>query len=165
MNKLIVTDKNYIYNGNNALIPERKSFGEDEKHRLRQEENEKLRNIKKSKLRNQAKVMIGIALTFTIGLSVVYRYSTIYTMEKKLSSVTINNDNMTKSNEDLKLQLMKYNQIQSLEDRASKINMVQPDKNQAVSVDYDRQIIKNSKNVIDDKKGKSIFQKIKDKLF
>lgn len=164
MNKLIVTDKNYIYNGNNALVPERKSFKEDE-NRLRKEQNEKLRNLRQSKLRNQAKVMFGIALTFTIGLSVVYRYSTIYTMEKKLYSVTINNANMTKANEDLKLQLMKYNQIQNIEDRASKINMVQPDKNQAVSVDYDRQIIKNSKNIIDDKKGKSIFQRIKDKLF
>ena len=162
---MIVTDKNYINNVNTALAPERRPFKQDEKYKLKQKENEKLRELRQSKLRNQAKVMLGIALTFTIGFSVVYRYSTIYNMEKELSIATIKNDNMAKVNENLKLQLMQYNQIQSIEGKASKMNMVQPDKNQAVNVDYDKQIIKTSKNVTDDKKNKSFFQTIKDKLF
>jgi cell division protein FtsL len=163
VNKLIVTDKNYINNGNTALAPERKS-SEDKRYKVKQEENEKLRKLRQSKLRSQAKVMIGIALTFTIGFTVVYRYSSIYNMEKNLSAATMENDNMNKNNENLKLQLMKNSQIQIIEDKASKLNMVKSDKNQAAYVDYNRQTLK-SNNTVDSKKQKSIFQQIKDKLF
>lgn len=162
---MIVTEKNYISNGNTALVPERKTYKEDDRRRLKQEENEKLRRLKQSKLRNQAKVMIGIALTFTIGFSVVFRYSTIYNMENKLSSATIQNNNAAKANESLKLQLMQYNQIQNIEAKASKMNMVQPDKSKAVQVDYDKPTIKTDKDVVNDKKNESIFQVIKDKFF
>lgn len=164
MNRLILKDKNYINNGSSALQPERKHYGEDDKRSLIQEENKRRKKVKQSKLKYQAKVMFGIALTFIVGFTVVYRYSVIYNMEKQLSAATTKNNNAIKENENLKLELMKYNQIQSIRDRASKMNMVQTDKNKAVEVNYDRQTLKTDKN-INDEKDKSIFQVLKNLQF
>lgn len=164
MNILIVKEKRYISAGNNALLPERRSNGEDQKKKLLQERNKKLKNEKQLKLKNQAKVMMGIGLTFLIGFTVVYRYSAIYTMESKLSASTLQTNNLVKQNESLKVQLMQYSQVQNIKDEADKLNMVQPDNSKAVAVDYDKPVIKYSSNE-NSQKSPSIFQIIKDKIF
>ncbi|UZW16097.1 hypothetical protein OSC52_09855 [Clostridium pasteurianum] len=163
MKILILKEKSYINNGSSALQPERKHYGEEDK-RLIQEENKRRKKLKQSKLKYQAKIMIGIALTFIVGFTIIYRYSVIYNMEKELSAATAKTNNAIKQNENLKLELMEYNQIQNIKERASHMNMVQPDKNKAVEVDYDRQTLKTDKSV-ENEKDKSILEILKSKIF
>ena len=155
---MVVTEKKYINNGNNALNPKRKPFRE-ENNEFGRKDNEELRKSKQIKLRKQAMVMACIGLVFILGFSVVYRYSVIYTMQIKLQAANTNVDNIGKDNENLRLQLVQYNRLGDLQDKASKLNMVAPQKNNAVSLNYDKQTLKlKSSGDVQDKKN--IFTKL-----
>ncbi|WP_026881276.1 hypothetical protein [Clostridium akagii] len=156
---MVVIEKNYINSGSTALQPKRKPIEKDNSE-LKRAENEKQRHKKQLKLKNQGLVILSIVLLFSLGSTLIYRYSEIYAMENTLIKSTSNSGNIEKDNENLRLQLVQHNRVSVVEDNAAKLNMVPIDKSQEVSLNYDKQTLTASENSDDTKDKQSFFNKI-----
>lgn len=162
---MVASNKNYSINGNAALMPKRRPLEEDEELRqLRKSKEEHLRNKKHAQNKKKARVMLSIAFTFIVGVALVYRYSVIYTMQKNLISAQTDIDNLNKNNDDLHYQLAKYNNINYIQQKASDLHMVQPDKSTITTVNLNKHSVvkKDSANI---KNSPSIIEIIESKLF
>jgi cell division protein FtsL len=159
---VVVTEKKYVNNGSSALNPQKKPFREGN-NELQRKDKEELRKAKQVKLKKRAMIMCSIGFIFLAGFTVIYRYSMIYSMQIQLESNNANIDNIIKNNENLQLQLVQYNKLESLEDEASKLNMVTPEKNSSVSLDYDKQTLKLANNTSTQSK-ENIFSKLLDMI-
>lgn len=165
MNKLIVTKKDYFINGNTALVPEKKRTSE-EYDKLNKQKKESLKKIKKRKHINQARIMMSITLTFVVGFTIIFRYAQIYSMQKQLSSCNKEINNLQKSKEDLRIELVKCSNLQNVENRArTEFNMKDPIRNQAIFADLSKNNFKDIKN--DNKKqvNVGVIDKIKSMFF
>lgn len=160
---MVVTGKDYVSNGNLALKPKKKPIWDNDRE-LKKAENEKLKVLKQLKLKSQALVIFSIALLFTLGSTVIYRYSKIYTMQNALIASSTSAQNIAKDNENLRYQLIQYDRIAVVEDNATKLNMVPLDKSAEVSVDYDKQTLNAGKNAADSQSKQSFFKKIVDTI-
>ncbi len=160
---MLAVEKNYINSGNTALNPKKKTIG-DNNRKLKKAENQKLRDQKQIKLKNQALVMLSIALVFALGTTVIYRYSKIYAMQNALISSNANSANLEKDNENLRFQLVQYNRVSVIEDNATKLNMGPIDKNQEVSLNYDKNTLNAGKSSDDTQNKQPFFNKIIDAI-
>lgn len=149
---MIVMNEDKIINGNNAMQPEYT----EEKQMI------KRRKPKKNKINNKLKVIRNIGLVFIIGLTLIARYSIIYNMQMGLNSSQNRIENLNRDNENLMVELVKYNNLQYIEDTAvNKLHMVQPEKSSVVYVDLNKSIIKKETSDKDNKKFNSILDMLK----
>lgn len=125
---MVMTNKNIYVNGSSAFnvdyLPKRK----DEKHKeLEDLRREHLKRKRKEQLALKARVVGSIALTFMIGYGIVYRYSFINRLEKNIIETKIQISSINESNEDLRIQLLKYKNISFIEDYGvNELNMIAP---------------------------------------
>lgn len=140
---MAILNNNYGVNGNTVLVPNRrKEYDEEQARKLRKSKEEHIRRKALAKNKIKAKIMLAIVIGFFIGVSMIYRYSAIYTLGNKLQAAQLDAQNMQKNNENLELQLAKFNNLQNLQQKANALQMVQPDKNSAVYVDLNKQSVK-----------------------
>lgn len=164
---MIVVNEESFIQGNTVLQPEYKpyrdngSYEEDKKRKLN-----KKRKVK-TRLKNKVKVIRNIALTFIVGLVLVGRYCVIYNMQMELNSLKSNINEINRENENLKVELVKYNNLQYIEDIATnKLKMLPPDKGAAVYTDLDKENIKIIEKKEKDKVEKqNIWNKLTKILF
>lgn len=163
---MVVPNKNYEVNGNAALLPKRKTYEKDSKlNELKKAKEEHLKNKKQLQNKTRAKVMLSIFSIFVVGILLVFRYSTIYNMEKQLIETQSEANNLSKMNDSLRFQLAQYNNINYVEQKAAAMHMVEPDKKTAVYVNLNKQNIVSDKNSEANNKSMSFFEFIKSKLF
>lgn len=166
VNKVVATNKKYSVNGNAALLPKRRPFEEDEKLKeLKKAKEQYIRNKKMAQNKLKARVMLSIVAAFVVGVVMIYRYSSIYSMQKDLITAQTQIDTLNKNNDDLHYQLAKYNNVNYIQQKASDLHMVQPDKNSITTVNLNKKNITKTISVDNSKKNLSIIDIIKSKIF
>ncbi|PRR86588.1 Cell division protein FtsL [Clostridium luticellarii] len=155
---MIVMDEGNMVNGNTVLQPEYKPY---KKHGS---DIRKKKNInRQAKVKKKLKVLLSICVFFIIGLTLIYRYSVIYNMQTELNSLESNISSINKQNENLTVELVKYDNLEYIEKNAanSRMGMIVPDKGNAVYVNLNRPIIKAQSDLDEAKKQKGILDKLK----
>lgn len=144
--------------GNTVLAPKRP-------HREVEKKQVKKNNSKKVK--SKFIIIRNIVMAFIIGIVLVGRYCAIYNMQKQLNTTKTNITELNKQNDNLKVELVKYNNIQYIEETAvSKLKMVAPDKNKAVFCNISQDKINTvSKTVTSDKGIGGKLTKVIDNMF
>lgn len=166
---MIVADKKFSVSGNTALVPERKTYenSEEEKYKkIRESQREALRRKKHLKLKSQARIIMSIVIIFIMGITIIYRYSEIYTMQGKLLNLQNEERNITSQNENLKYKLSSYDDIKEIQKNATeKLHMIQPNDSNVVHVNLSKNSITVKKDGNTNNKSKNIFEVIMSKLF
>lgn len=158
---MILMNEEGMVNGNTVLQPEYRPYIETQKKKYGNKNAGKDKN-RRVKVKKKLKIIRNIALAFVIGVILVYRYSVIYDMQTELNSVEISIDNISRENENLKVDLVKYNNLQYIEDNAvSKLHMIVPDTGKAVYVNVDKKTVKTQKDIDEIKTQKGILNKLK----
>ena len=83
-------------------------------------------------------------------------------MQTDLNSAENNVDNISRQNENLTVELVKYNNLKYIEDDAvNKLKMVVPNKQNAVYIDLDKPVIKTQEDEDSMKTQKGMLNKLK----
>ena len=123
-----VLDEKFVINGNTVLAPNYMPYRESEQNGQVRKNNSNKKNINKKII-----VMRNIMIAFIVGITLVGRYCIIYNLQSELNTTKQNITALNKENENLKVDLVKYNNIQYIEDVAvNKLGMVTPDRNHAI---------------------------------
>lgn len=163
---MIVVNEESFIQGNTVLQPEYKPYGDNENYKEKKRKLKKKREVQ-TRLKNKVKVIRNIVLTFIVGLILVGRYCIIYNMQMELNSIKHNINEISRENENLKVELVKYNNLQYIDDIATnKLQMLPPDKGAAVYTDLGKENIKMTEKKAQDKVEKqSIWNKLTKVLF
>lgn len=151
MNKVIITDKGNYIKGNTALAPEIQHNEENNKEsKAGKQKVIKERNLR---IKNKLKVLRNISLIFIIGVTLIGRYGKIYSLQKQLNTVNQNVNSISRENENLKVELVRFSNIQYIEDVATKkLKMVRPTKQSMIYCDMNKEIFKYDNNNKDENK-------------
>jgi cell division protein FtsL len=154
-----VLNEKYVINGNTVLAPNYMPYRESEqKGQVR-----KNRSTKKN-INNKIIVMRNIMIAFIVGITLVGRYCIIYNLQSELNTTKQNISALSKENENLKVELVKYNNIQYIEDVAvNKLGMVTPDRNDAIYADVSKETIITAKS--ESNEGKNAVTVLAEKIF
>lgn len=162
---MIVEKHKSCISGSNALMIEVKREKEktDKYKRLQREKRE--REIRKSKEKNQKKksAISYILILFALGILLTSRYAIIFNIQKDLSSVKNQIQQIGAENEALKIDILRVSSYESVKNTAEKqLNMKEPDNSKAMMVDLSKN---NFKEANKDKEKLNIIEKLKDILF
>lgn len=148
-----VLNEKIMINGNTVLAPNHAPYRESEQKR--QVRNKKSAN---KALKKKFAIMRNIMIAFIVGITLVGRYCIIYSLQEELNKTTQNITALNKENENLKVELVKYNNIQYIEDTAvNKLGMVTPDRNDAIYADISKNTIIASESSNDSNKSISVL--------
>lgn len=162
---MIVTGKESYVQGSSALAPEVVT-----KQKKKNNSNKRKRiKVNQDKIvRNKLKIIRNIFCIFVVGVIIVGRYSKIYGLQREVNSINSTISKLNKENENLRVQLVKYSNIQYVEELSTnKLKMIKPDKNNLVYCDLKKQLVKVD-NKLEDKnleKNQSVMKKFFSKLF
>jgi len=155
-----VANEEIMIRGNTVLAPSRVPYVN--------RENEKKKKIKKINRKTKSKALFirNIFLAFIIGLTLIGRYSAIYNMQQQLNSVKSNINEMNKENDNLKVELVKYNNLHYIEDVATnKLHMISPNRNDAIYANISKETIISSNTGANSDSGTSFISKMVKKIF
>lgn len=163
---MIITEKkayeSYI-NGNTVLAPE-PEISQNERHK----EKYSKKRIKKDKKISSGKLKLlrNIGFTFLIGVTLIGRYSMIYGMQRELNAIGVEINTINKENENLRVELVKFNNLQYIEDVATKkLNMISPTKSNIMYCNLKNEMVKAPEKQLDSQKDEGVIKKIFSKLF
>lgn len=159
-------NKNNLVNGNTVLAPQYQPDWDDEYKKLKEAKTRNLLNKRDKNIRKKASVLLNIACLFIFGILLVWRYSMIYGMQQNLNKTKNNVIEVSRDNESLKVELVKFSSMAYIEDYAvNKLKMVKPEKGTAVNIDLNKQNF--TYNVKDNEKGakKNLWTKIFNIIF
>ena len=163
---MIVVNEDSIISGNTALQPKyNPSIDIDEENKELKKKKLKQKKIKQRRLNDKIKFMRNVVVMFIIGIVLVARYSSIYSMQMELSDIKSNINKVNRENQNLTVELVGYNNLQYIEDTAiNRLHMVAPDKKNAVYIDLQKNVLKYTEK----KKGEqqqNIWNRLKKMLF
>lgn len=165
MNKVIVTNNKNNVNGSNALAPQKvpSRYSESNKQReLEKQRNEHIKRNKERLVKSKARILKNIMLCFVIGIILVHRYSVIYNKEKNIIDIKNQITMMNRENENLKIDLLKYNNIKNIESKASKeLNMISKNGESVMYIDLEKNNFKNT-STEETEKSEGIVKRLKD---
>lgn len=139
---MVMTNKNMYVNGSSALNVN--SLPNEKNRKYKELDDFKREHLKRKKEKKEQRflrmrVYASIALTFTMGYSVVHRYSSINKLEKTIIETKAQINNVNAVNEDLKIELLKYKNISSIEEYAvNDLNMECPTSETRVFADLSK---------------------------
>lgn len=160
-------NKKVYISGNTALVPERKTnkpVKKDQYEKLRKSKQEREQRLRAERRKRKKSTIQLIALLFIMGVVLIGRYASIFSMQKELSTIKKEINSVNAQNEALKLDILKLSSFQNIKQSAEKhLKMVEPDKNNAIAVDLSKN---NFKSTEEDKKVEAgIVTLIKKYLF
>ena len=163
---MIITEKkgydSYI-NGNTVLAPE-PEISQNERH----EKKHSKKGLTKSKKisRGKLKILRNIVVSFTIGVTLIGRYSMIYGMQRELNAMGSQINTINKENENLRVELVKFNNLKYIEDVATKkLNMVNPTKSNIMYCNLKNEIVKVPEKQLNEQKDEGFMKNFFSKLF
>lgn len=162
---MIITGKESYIQGSSALAPKVVI-----KHKKKNNSNKRKRiKVNHDKIiRNKLKIIRNIFCIFVVGVIIIGRYSKIYGLQREVNSINSTINKLNKENENLRVQLVKYSNIQYVEELSTnKLKMIKPDKNDLVYYDLKKQLVKVD-NKLEDKdleKNQSVMKKFFRELF
>lgn len=155
-----MANEEIMIRGNTVLAPSRVPYVN--------RENEKKQKIKKINRKTKSKALFirNVFLAFIIGLTLIGRYSAIYNMQQQLNSVKSNINEMNKENDNLKVELVKYNNLHYIEDVATnKLHMISPNRNDAIYANISKETIISTSTGANSDSGTSFISKMVKKIF
>lgn len=168
MNKLLTVDdketkviyNSNIINGNTVLVPDYEPY-----RKKSEQKDKKLRQIKKEQANKRKlvheKVLSLVLCIFVFGIASIYRYCSVYKAQMQLTEVNSEISSIQKENDDLKLKMIKYNNMQYIEETAtSKLHMVRADKNSVIYANLTNNYFQDSKQKKTGLQNYSFFEKI-----
>ncbi|MBE6065302.1 cell division protein FtsL [Clostridium cochlearium] len=161
---MIVTDKkNYYVDGSTVMAPE----VHIEEKSQKKKEKKVFRKKKPNNSRKKLSIIGKILTVFIVGTIIIGRYSKIYNMQKQLNNINNSIVKLNKENENLKVELLKLNNIKSVEDIAiGKLKMSVPTKENMIYCDMSKEIFKLNKNANEEKnKNKGVIANFLSKLY
>lgn len=166
---MIVTNKNNMgVSGNNALAPKKiPSIATQEKtyEELQRSKKQYIRKSKHKAVKQKFNALKLIAIGFIAAFFLIYRYSLIYNMEKDIIEVKKQIYNVNAENENLKIGLLKYDNIKLIEEKSEKeLNMLPKSSNNVQYIDLNKNNFKDA-SVSEGKTKNNILKKIKEILF
>lgn len=148
-----------MIDGNTALAPNYVPYRESERERQVKRNKAKNKNFNKKVV-----VMRNIMIAFIVGITLVGRYCIIYNLQSELNTTKQNIVALNKENENLKVELVKYNNIQYIEEAAiNKLGMVTPDRNDAIYADISKETIITAEG--ESNEGKNAVNVLAEKIF
>lgn len=145
---MIMTDKQKYIEGNTVFVPQKYTNDDDEYKKLRKEKSDRVRRLKQNRVKGKAKMLKFILILFVFGSIIIYRYSKIYNMENNLVAIKNNIKVVQGENDNLKIDIMKTNSIEKVQDIAiNKLHMVKPDSKAVKYIDLSNKHIADNKNV------------------
>lgn len=155
---------NYI-NGNTVLAPQYDPSIDEEYLELKKKRKEKLKIKNKKNMKMKLAIIRNIVLVFIIGITLIGRYSSIYNMQQQLNKTQNEITDLNRQNDSLKVELVKENDVQQIQDTAvTKLNMVQPDKNAVTYTNLSKDNFNTDAKVTADKNN-NIIGKLMKALF
>jgi cell division protein FtsL len=167
---VIISEKENYFNGNTVLVPEYIPTNPKKREELEKLEKARKQNVEKKRnkrIEYKFNVIRNIGIIFIIGITLIYRYSVIYNMQKNINMINDEISTVNKQNEDLRIQLIKVSSIQEVEKVATeKLHMISPDKNHVIYSDLSKnnfigEATKNT-NIVE---KENIFNKLISMLF
>lgn len=153
-----------IFDGNTIRVPDYEKEREQ-----RRKELERLKKIKQEELKvkraKQKSIMAFVLVAFMMGMFSIYRYCTIYKMQRNLSQMNAQVTNLNRENETLDIQLLKFKNLQYIEDKATKEGMVKADRNIAVYDDLTKNNFKTPSTKNSTQMKNNIVEKVVDFIF
>lgn len=153
-----------IFDGNTIRVPDYEKEKEQRRREL-----ERLKQAKKKELRikraKQKSAIAIVAIAFAIGMFSIYRYSSIYKMQNNLSEMDAQVSNLNRENETLNIGLLKFSNMQYIEDKAAKNGMVKADRSTAVYADLTKNNFKTPNVKSNAKMKNNIVEKVVDFIF
>lgn len=148
-----------MINGNTVLAPNHVPYRESEQKRQVRKNKSSKKNINKKIV-----IMRNIMIAFIVGITLIGRYCIIYNLQSELNTTRQNIVALNKENENLKVELVKYNNIQYIEDVAvNKLGMVTPDRNDAIYADISKETIITAES--ESGEGKNAVTVLAEKIF
>lgn len=160
----MVMNKDNLIRGNTVLAPQYEPF-EKEYEKLSKYKKETNAINRQKRVQSKAKTIAFIILLFAVGFSVIYRYSVLYSAEKKLDAINSQVSALKMDNEDLNVKLLKFSNIKQLEDTAAKNNMVNPSKSSIIYCDLTKDNFSKASENSSEKVQQTLLNKIKNLLF
>ncbi|MCY6483712.1 hypothetical protein OW763_05035 [Clostridium aestuarii] len=165
---MIVANKKNTVNGNNALAPEyvpSRGINDHKYKDLKQSKKDHKKINKQKQIRSKTSVLRNIILAFTVCITLVYRYSLIYNMEKDILDIKKQISKVNAENENLRIGLLMFNNIESIERNAiDNLNMIPKSRANAVYANLEKNNF-NEITKVKDKSNESVLAKIKKILF
>lgn len=131
----------YVY-GNTALDPNTVEKHIEKNRRQIEFEEYKRRHKnqkRKADLNKKLRIVAGIVLSFVIAFSIVKRYSDILQLERQINKVENQISEIDAVNEDLRIQLLKLDNISSVESLAKdELGMFLPSNQNCVSANLNK---------------------------
>ncbi len=166
----MVEDKKMQYiKGSTALAPERQQNGPSRKEDyeiLRKSKIQRENRLKHQKNIQKSKVIKAISIVFVAGIALMFNEGRLYEKQQKVTEIYSEINDISKQNEDMRIQLIKLNSLPNIKNTAENtLNMVMPKREDVIYADFS---INNFAEVPqDDKESKAedFFEKIKNLLF
>ncbi len=158
---MVVEERKLKVSGSTALAPQKKAVP---KKRVKPPKRKRKTDNKREILK-VIRAGGAIFITGSIAFSIVFRYSTIYSNQKEIISIKDEIGRTKEKNEELKVNLLKLNNISYVEEIATKdLNMVQPNGDSVAYYELEKN---ESKENATEEKGKIsvLLDKIKNVLF
>jgi cell division protein FtsL len=165
---IMMNKENYV-NGNTVLAPSYEPLAPSKKQdyeRLNKAKAENLIKKREKRVNSKAKTLRNIALVFIIGVTLIFRYASIYNIQKNLSNIKSEVVNLNKENENLKVELVKASNLNNVEKIATeKLHMVRTEKSNAIYMDLTKENFVKVASANKDQSQLSFLQKIYKMLF
>ena len=131
---IMMNKENYV-NGNTVLAPIYEPVDASKKQKLN-----KIKKIKNKKTNIKVKFLSYMALAFIAGLILVFRYASMYSVEKNLSNIKNETIILNQENDDMKVQLVKVSNLDNVQNIATnKLHMVKVNQNQVIYADLTKE--------------------------
>lgn len=168
---MIVVDKKNLINGNTVLKPSNEPLRKKEKYdrekykKLEESKKEALKSLKEKQRKKKGKVLKYIACVFVVGMTIIYRYNMIYENQRKIKNIKAEINTFRENNDNLKIELVKYNSISNVEVTAKEeLDMVKPSRADIIYCDLKKNNFVVEKPKVEEKE-ENFMSKIKDFLF
>lgn len=154
-------------NGNTLPKPEIRDPREREKYEeLKKSKRESKEAIQNKRIKKKLKVMRNIFVAFIIGLTLILRYSVLYSTQQDINKSKIMVSSINSDNENLRLKLLKNSNMKTIEENAvNNVKMIYPDKNKVIYEDINKNNFKTATSSNKTSVSLNIINKIKKLLF
>lgn len=159
---MIVKEFDYV-KGNTVVKPNRKSVEKDKKYEELQKakKNKKKREYQKKKQTRMASFQIA-TLIFVVGISIIWRDTKVYDMQKQLASIDSEINTITDENEALKIELLKIGSLDNIKTNAeSKLGMGIANKENIMQIEVPSNYFEEENNSATEEK-ETVLSKILD---
>lgn len=160
---IVVKNPNYYVNGNTVLKPDFDDFKEEHSRKKRIQDQK----VRDKKLKFKLSLVRNIAISFIIGLLIIFRYGLIYNMQGNINTLNTNIKSVVAENDSLTIKLATKSNLKTLEDvTTSKLGMVKENSSQVIYSDLNKNNFSISNMIITGKNSKgTLIDKIMRLLF